>query len=649
MQLRPATPRGSKQRDGHEKDERSRKLEHYQDYNFLNYISEMTDYVRRKRRMLDIGYTMDMSRRNILNMKVKEAVEKNMIFAILGYYPAVRHKLVNMGWVEKIDSKRTYTDFTLRKEFMLTNLDSAPYIIKNEKPEQVTSQYYEQKYMSDALAERKPDLLFALRKNYITWSALEPDTVVSYFPKCNFCSKLGLNICLESTPVFKNDSDSLKYPRGFNMSNEISMRRFVQNFRETSCFSLMRYVKYCFEKHKPVYSLDGAIPWKTFDFAEAVCLRRIKALQLEFVEGNTLDRYQIEEPEDVTQAWTEFGQDVYNLSNQRATFKFIGEDEMQHVFARAKHVVESVEEYNKQEMYDGTHNVWVLKPVANCSGHGIRIYRQLEDIKRAIGTLKNLTCPRCVVQKYIEKPLLIHGVKFDLRVWYVITNIDKFKIWVYHEGYVRFCSKPYSNILLDEARHLTNVRIQKQYRNVRDPPQLPAELMWDFKQLRDYFTKNMNLPRKWDMIMKAMEESIVTIMRCAQSINYIDLRKNSFQLFGADFLIHENYQPCLIEVNNGPGLSPTTSIIAKKTTELLTDMVKVVTAERNPLSSFQNSVDTGKFHLIYCKELGLSQATDKERLTQAMKTTQVDLLEWKKAVRVWKLHKTATHKSRKTI
>ncbi|XP_008482305.3 LOW QUALITY PROTEIN: tubulin monoglycylase TTLL3-like [Diaphorina citri] len=337
---------------------------------------------------------------------------------------------------------------------------------------------------------------------------------------------------------------------------------------------------------------------------------------------------------------------------------------MQHVFARAKHVVESVEEYNKQEMYDGTHNVWVLKPVANCSGHGIRIYRQLEDIKRAIGTLKNLTCPRCVVQKYIEKPLLIHGVKFDLRVWYVlkpvancsghgiriyrqledikraigtlknltcprcvvqkyiekpllihgvkfdlrvwyvITNIDKFKIWVYHEGYVRFCSKPYSNILLDEARHLTNVRIQKQYRNVRDPPQLPAELMWDFKQLRDYFTKNMNLPRKWDMIMRAMEESIVTIMRCAQSINYIDLRKNSV---------------------------PYSNILLDEARHLTN--VRIQKQYRNVRDPPQLPADLG----------------DKERLTQAMKTTQVDLLEWKKAVRVWKLHKTATHKSRKTI
>ncbi|KAI5706102.1 hypothetical protein M8J75_004842 [Diaphorina citri] len=644
----PQISHRSNQIDGQENQgESNRKSEHYEDYNFLNYISEMTKYVLRKKRMLEVAYKIDTPRKTILEFKINEAIDKNMIFTILGYYPAVRYKLLSLGWVEKIDSNnRTQTDFRIRKEFTLTNLDSAPYIIKNEKPELVTAQYHESHYMSKVLHERnkKPDLVFALRKNYITWSALEADTLVSYFPKSIFCSKLGLNICLENIPSFKRDNDSLKYPRGFNMSNEISMRRFVQNFRETSCFSLMRYIKHCFEKRKTIFTQDGTIPWTTFDFAESICLKRIKSIHLEFVECNTPDRYQLEEPEDITQAWTEFGQDIYNLMNQIFTFKFIHEDEMQHIYARAKHVVESSEEYDRQEMYDGTHNVWVLKPVANCSGHGIRLYRQLEDIKRAVGPLKNLTYARYVLQKYIEKPLLIHGVKFDLRVWYVITNIDKFKIWVYHEGYVRFCSKPHSNILLDEMRHLTNVRIQKQYRNIRDPPQLPAELMWDFKQLRDYFTKNLNLPRRWDMIMRAMEESIVTIMRCAQSVNYIDLRKNSFQLFGADFLIHENYQPCLIEVNNGPGLSPTTSIIAKKTTELLTDIIKVIAAERNPLSSFQPSVDTGKFNLVYCKELGLSQATDKEKLMQTMKTTQVDLVEWKKAVKPKRIHRTMSDK-----
>ncbi|KAL1450600.1 hypothetical protein WDU94_002943, partial [Cyamophila willieti] len=271
----------------------------------------------------------------------------------------------------------------------------------------------------------------------------------------------------------------------------------------------------------------------------------------------------------------------------------------------------------------------VLKPVANCSGYGIKVYRKIEDTKREIYPLKSLNNNnyfRFVLQKYIERPLLIYGVKFDLRVWYLVTTLNKMKIWVYQEGYVRFCPKPHSNVYLEESRHLTNVRIQKQYRDRRDPPELPPERMWDFRTLRDYFTEQMNLPNMWDSIVKKMEESIISLMQCVMITNLIDLRKNSFQLFGADFLIHENFQPCLIEVNNGPGLSPTTSIIAKKTTEMA-DITRVVNYERNSLTCIPNSIDSGNFHLIYVKDLTQPTVPSKEKVMQGIISTPINLKE----------------------
>ena len=43
-----------------------------------------------------------------------------------------------------------------------------------------------------------------------------------------------------------------------------------------------------------------------------------------------------------------------------------------------------------------------------------------------------------VVQKYIEKPLLLDGRKFDFRVWALVTG--DFKIYVYRQGYLRTSS-----------------------------------------------------------------------------------------------------------------------------------------------------------------------------------------------------------------
>lgn len=68
-----------------------------------------------------------------------------------------------------------------------------------------------------------------------------------------------------------------------------------------------------------------------------------------------------------------------------------------------------------------------------------------------------------MVQKYISNPYLINGLKFDLRIYVVVTCFEPLKIYVYEEGLARFASEKYNNSATSTNKymHLTNYSIQK--------------------------------------------------------------------------------------------------------------------------------------------------------------------------------------------
>lgn len=111
--------------------------------------------------------------------------------------------------------------------------------------------------------------------------------------------------------------------------------------------------------------------------------------------------------------------------------------------------------------YGGLEDIWIVKPVGLSCGEKIVCVRNLDGV---LSAAKNLEY-KCVVQKYIERPLLVRGDrKFDIRQWVLVTSTDPLVLYGFSECYLRLSGEPFSLSTGDLDRpsvHLCNHAIQK--------------------------------------------------------------------------------------------------------------------------------------------------------------------------------------------
>ena len=118
---------------------------------------------------------------------------------------------------------------------------------------------------------------------------------------------------------------------------------------------------------------------------------------------------------------------------------------------------------------DGVNNIWIVKPCYNARGLGI--YCIDNCILEFQGLVKSQQCSSKIVQKYIEKPMLLNHFneirKFDIRQWVLITSFDPLQIYIFSEFYLRICGSKYElDDIQDCFKHLTNFSIQKHNQKV---------------------------------------------------------------------------------------------------------------------------------------------------------------------------------------
>ncbi len=70
-----------------------------------------------------------------------------------------------------------------------------------------------------------------------------------------------------------------------------------------------------------------------------------------------------------------------------------------------------------------------------------------------------------MVQRYLTKPYLLEGLKFDMRLYVLVAGCDPLRLYLYREGLGRLATVEYEGPkyenLGDLCMHLTNYAINK--------------------------------------------------------------------------------------------------------------------------------------------------------------------------------------------
>ena len=91
-------------------------------------------------------------------------------------------------------------------------------------------------------------------------------------------------------------------------------------------------------------------------------------------------------------------------------------------------------EFNLLQEYYNDHPsfTYIVKPEAGCQGRGIYLTNSVSELEK---------CRGHIVQRYIDKPYLIDNLKFDFRLYVLVTCVNPLRIYVFDEGLARFATE----------------------------------------------------------------------------------------------------------------------------------------------------------------------------------------------------------------
>ncbi|XP_037354036.1 tubulin polyglutamylase TTLL7 isoform X2 [Talpa occidentalis] len=198
---------------------------------------------------------------------------------------------------------------------------------------------------------------------------------------------------------------------------------------------------------------------------------------------------------------------------------------------------------------------FIVKPANGAMGHGISLIRNGDKLPSQ---------DHLIVQEYIEKPFLMEGYKFDLRIYILVTSCDPLKIFLYHDGLVRMGTEKYippnESNLTQLYMHLTNYSVNKHNEHFERDETENKGSKRSIKWFTEFLQANEHdVAKFWsdisELVVKTLivaEPHVLHAYRMCRPGQPPGSESVCFEVLGFDILLDRKLKPWLLEINRAP-------------------------------------------------------------------------------------------------
>lgn len=229
-------------------------------------------------------------------------------------------------------------------------------------------------------------------------------------------------------------------------------------------------------------------------------------------------------------------------------------------------------ELNKED------KAYIVKPDGGSQGRGIFLTSDLETLRRLAQEGKEKD-QSYAVQKYVSRPMLIEGFKFDLRLYVLVAGVMvgaemEPRIFLFRDGLVRLCTTEYqqpSQGNMDQTcMHLTNYEVNRtsdQFQMNKGLDEVHTgskrSLVWLLGHIAEVYGEEESR-RVWFELVSVCTKTVLAAQPTLESEYSASCPKDHtmghmgcrcFEVLGFDVLLTNKRQAMLIEVNHLPSLA----------------------------------------------------------------------------------------------